>query len=287
LRLLVEQFLNGMAMGSIYALITLGLALIYGILRILHVAHAAIYTIGAYVGLGAYIYTGSLLASVFASMLVCSVLGVLILRFVYFPLLKFPPYVPLISSIALLIGLEEVCRIVAGPDFLTFPSALEFPLLTFGDFSISSMLLVIYGVTALILLLLWFVTSKTEFGMTMRAMSQDMEMASSLGVNSRSMASVVFVIGSSIAAVAGVLVGIYYNQVYPTMGALPAYKTLALIVVGGLGSVPGAVLASLLLGLGETFLIGFANIPMPRDALAFIAMLSVLMWRPTGLLGRR
>ena len=81
--------------------------------------------------------------------------------------------------------------------------------------------------------------------------------------------------------------GIYYNQVYPTMGAVPAYKTLALIVVGGMGSIPGAVLASMLLGLGETFLIGFANIPMPRDALAFIAMIAVLMWRPTGLLGRK
>lgn len=285
--MLVEQLLNGIAIGSIYALITLGLALVYGILRILHVAHAAIYTVGAYVGLGVYVRSESLLLAVVVSMIVCSIIGVLTLKYVYFPLLKFPPFVPLISSIALLIGLEEVCRLVAGPDFLTFPKTLEFPVLSFGNFSISTTLLAVYAVTAAVLLFLWFVTTRTEFGLAMRAVSQDLEMASAMGVNSRLIASLTFVLGSSIAALAGILVGIYYNQVYPTMGAVPAYKTLALIVVGGMGSVPGAVLASLLLGVGETFLIGFANIPMPRDALAFIAMIAILMWRPSGLLGRR
>ena len=287
MQMIVEQLLNGIAIGSIYALITLGLALVYGILGLLHVAHAAIYAVGAYVGLGVYIMSGSLIVAVIVSMVVCSVLGVLIERFVYFPLLKFPPYVPLISSIAMFLGIEEICRLIAGPDFLTFPKTLEFPTVSIGGFSISTTLITVYAVTAVVLFLLWFITTKTEFGMAMRATSQDMEIASSLGINSHMIISMTFVIGSSIAAIAGILVGIYYNQVYPTMGAVPAYKTLALIVVGGMGSIPGAVLASMLLGLGETFLIGFANIPMPRDALAFIAMIAVLMWRPTGLLGRK
>jgi len=121
----------------------------------------------------------------------------------------------------------------------------------------------------------------------MRAASQDIAVADAMGINSHLVVSVTFVIGSAIAAVAGILVGIYFNQVYPTMGAIPAYKTLALIVVGGLGSVPGAVVASLLLGMAETLLIGYANIPLPRDALAFIAMIGVLMWRSQGLLGSR
>ena len=285
--MIVEQLLNGIAIGSIYALITLGLALVYGILGILHVAHAAIYAVGAYIGLGVYIMSGSLIVAVVVSMVVCSILGVLIERFVYFPLLKFPPYVPLISSIAMFLGIEEICRLIAGPDFLTFPKTLEFPTISIGGFSISTTLITVYAVTAFVLFLLWFITTKTEFGMAMRATSQDMEIASSLGINSHMIISMTFVIGSSIAAIAGILVGIYYNQVYPTMGAVPAYKTLALIVVGGMGSIPGAVLAAMLLGLGETFLIGFANIPMPRDALAFIAMIAVLMWRPTGLLGRK
>lgn len=286
MQLLAEQLLNGIAIGSIYALITLGLALVYGILRILHVAHAGIYGVGAYVGLWAYVQSGSLAAAVVVSVIACSLLGVLIERLIYFPLLSFPAYVPLISSIAVFLGLEEICRLVAGPDFLTFPSTLEFPPVLVGGFSVSSTLLLVYAVTAAVLILLWFITTRTEFGLAMRAASQDMEIAASLGVNSHMIVSLTFVIGSGIAAIAGILVGIYYNQVYPTMGAVPAYKCLALIVVGGMGSIPGVLLASLLLGLGETLLIGFANIPMPRDALAFIAMIAVLLWKPAGLLGR-
>ena len=143
----------------------------------------------------------------------------------------------------------------------------------------------VYIVSIVIFFVLWIITSKTDLGLAMRAVSQDMSIASAMGINSRQIVSLTFAIGSSIAAIAGILVGIYFNQVYPTMGAVPAYKTLALIVVGGLGSVPGAILASLLLGIAETLLIGYANIPFPRDALAFVAMILVLMIRPEGLLG--
>lgn len=287
MQLFLEQLLNGIAMGSIYALITLGLALVYGILRILHVAHAAVYTVGAYVGLFIFQWTGSLTLCFLGSMTFCSLLGVVIERFVYFPLLKYPPYVPLIGSIAVMLAIEEVCRLVAGPYILTFPAELPFPEFHLGEIAISSTLLAVYCITALVLILLWFVSTKTELGLAMRATSQDISIADAMGINSHFIVSVTFVIGSSIAAVAGILVGIYYNQVYPTMGAVPAYKTLALIVVGGMGSVPGAVIASLLLGVAETILIGYANIPLPRDALAFIAMIGVLMWRSEGLLGSR
>jgi branched-chain amino acid transport system permease protein len=145
----------------------------------------------------------------------------------------------------------------------------------------------VYCITATVLVLLWYITSRTELGLAMRATSQDIQIAGAMGINSHFIISITFMIGSAIASVAGILVGIYYNQVYPTMGAVPAYKTLALIVVGGLGSVPGAVVASLLLGVAETLLIGYADIPLPRDALAFIAMIGVLMWRSEGLLGSR
>ena len=153
--------------------------------------------------------------------------------------------------------------------------------------TVTSTLTAVYCITAGVLLLLWFVTTRTELGLAMRAAAQDIAVADAMGIDSHFIVSVTFVIGSAVAALAGMLVGIYYNQVYPTMGAIPAYKTLALIVVGGLGSVPGAVAAALLLGMAETLLIGFANIPLPRDALAFIAMIVVLMWRPQGLLGSR
>ena len=287
MQLFFEQLLNGIAMGSIYALITLGLALVYGILRILHVAHAGVYTVGAYVGRILFQQSGSLIVGAAGSMVFCAMLGVAIERFVYYPLLKYPPYVPLIGSIAVMLAIEEICRLIAGPQILTFPAKLPFPEFHIGGITLSSALVAVYCITAAVLMLLWFITSHTELGLAMRATSQDIPIADAMGINSHLIVSITFVIGSAIAAIAGILVGIYYNQVYPTMGAVPAYKTLALIVVGGLGSVPGAVVASLLLGVAETLLIGYADIPLPRDALAFIAMIGVLMWRSEGLLGSR
>ena len=287
MELFIEQFLNGLGAGAMYDLITLGLALIYGVMKILHVAHASVYTAGAYMGLYIFLSTGSVLIAVIVSMAFCSVLGVLIERYIYYPLLKYPPYVPLISSIALLIAIEEFCRLVAGPEVRTFPAALPFPSAVVCGVTISSTLMAFYCLTVIILIALWLLMTRTELGLAMRAVAQDMETAASLGVNTQRTVALTFVIGSAIVAIAGILMGIYYNQVYPMMGEVPAYKTLALIVVGGMGSVPGAVLASLLLGLGETFLIGYANIPLPRDALAFIAMIVILMWKPTGLLGKR
>lgn len=287
MQLFIEQLLNGAAMGAIYALITLGLALVYGVLRILHVAHAGVYTAGAYAGLYVYSHTGSLLLAVLGAMAFCALLGVVIERLIYTPLLKFPPFVPLIGSIAVFLALEEIFRLVGGPYILSFPAELPFPGITVRGVVISPAIISIYAVSASVLLLLWFVVTKTEFGLAMRATSQDRDVAGAMGIDGAFTISMTFALGSAVAAVAGILVGIYFNQVYPTMGAVPAYKCLALIVVGGLGSLPGAVLASLLLGVGETLLIGYANIPLPRDSLAFIAMIAVLLWRPGGLMGNK
>ena len=287
MNLFLEQLFNGLAIGAIYALITLGLALVYGILGVLHVAHAGIYTIGAYVGYGVFVATGSLALAFAVSMAFCALAGVAIERFVYAPLMKYPPYVPLISSIALFMAIEEICRLIAGPYVLSFSTNLPFPALSFAGIRFSPNLVGIYVISGVIFFLLWFLTTRTEIGLALRATAMDAPIASSLGINSSMAVDMAFALGSAIAAVAGILVGIYYNEVHPDMGAMPAYKSLALIVVGGLGSVEGAVAASLLLGVAETLLIGFAAIPLPRDALAFIAMIVVLMWRPTGLFGAR
>lgn len=287
MELLLEQILNGLAIGSLYALVTLGLALVYGILRILHVAHAAVYTVGAYLGLWTFGWSGSIILAAAVAMAGCSVFGVAVERLVYFPLLRYPPFVPLIASIAVLLGTEELCRLIAGPYILPFPAKLPFPDMNLGVVAIPSSLVAVYLITGITLLGLWYLVGKTETGLAMRAVSQSRPMAEALGVNSHAIITLTFVLGSSIAALAGILVGIYYNQVYPTMGAVPAYKSLALIVVGGLGSVQGSVVASFLLGLAETLLIGFANIPLPRDALAFMAMIGVLMWRAEGIFGSK
>ncbi len=285
--MLWQQIVNGISIGSIYALITMGLAMVYGILRILHVAHAGVYTIGAYLGLFFFIQTKSFFLSVVLSMAICAIIGVAIERFVYYPLLRFPPFVPLIAGIALFLAIGEICRLIAGPYPRSFPAHIPLPPIRIGGVFISPIQELIFTVTAFILAFQWFITVKTNFGLMMRATSQDLEMAESTGINSKMVVALTFALGSAFAAVAGILVGVNYNQVYPSMGDMPAYKSLALIVVGGLGSVPGAVIASILLGVAETLLIGYAKIPLPRDALAFIAMIIFLLIKPQGLFGGR
>ena len=165
MQLFIEQLLNGLAAGAMYSLITLGLALIYGVMKILHVAHASVYTAGAYMGLYLYTVTGNIFLAVLGSMAFCACLGVLIERFIYFPLLKYPPYVPLISSIAMLIAIEELCRLVAGPEIRTFPANLPFPSITIGDITISSTLTAVYCISLAVLVLLWLLMTKTELGL--------------------------------------------------------------------------------------------------------------------------
>jgi branched-chain amino acid transport system permease protein len=251
------------------------------------VAHAGVYAIGAYVGLYTYRATGSLVLAILVAMAVCAAIGIAIEKLVYYPLLKYPPYVPLIASIAIFLSTEEVLRLLAGPYIQGFPGEFALPSLSFGGLAITGMQILVLGTSFGILLLLWFISDKTELGLAMQATSQDMAIASAMGVDTRRIISITFAMGSAVAAVAGILVGAYYNQVYPTMGAVPAYKTLAIIVVGGLGSIPGAVLAAFVIGLAESLLIGYAAIPLPRDALAFIAMIIVFMIRPEGLLGKK
>ena len=173
MNLFLEQLFNGLAIGAIYALITLGLALVYGILGVLHVAHAGIYTIGAYVGYGVFVATGSLALAFAVSMAFCALAGVAIERFVYAPLMKYPPYVPLISSIALFMAVEEICRLIAGPYVLSFSTNLPFPALSFAGIRFSPNLVGIYVISGVIFLLLWFLTTRTEIGLALRATAMD------------------------------------------------------------------------------------------------------------------
>ncbi|NLA90821.1 MAG: branched-chain amino acid ABC transporter permease, partial [Synergistaceae bacterium] len=151
MELFFEQLLNGVAMGAIYSLITLGLALVYGVLRILHVAHAAVYTAGAYVGLYVFTVTDSLMAAVGMAMAVCALLGVAVEKFVYTPLLKYPPFVPLIGSIAGFLGLEEIFRIIGGPYIISFPAELPFGGFTARGVIVSPAIIAIYAVSAVVL----------------------------------------------------------------------------------------------------------------------------------------
>ncbi len=284
--MLWQQIANGIATGAVYALTTLGLTMVYGVLRVLHVAHAGIYTLGAYVGLSVFRATASFWLGLIAAMVVCACAGVLIERFLYAPLLHLPRIVPLIGSIGLFIAMEEGFRIVAGPYALAYDAEVQFGSLALGPLRLSAPQTVILVVTLLLLGLLWLLLSRSRVGLAMRATSMDAETTSTFGVSTRAVVTLNFVIGSALAGAAGVLIGVYDNQVWPTMGSIPAYKCLAIVVLGGLGNIPGSVLASFVIGLAETLLIGVVAIPFPRDALAFVAMILVLMFRPFGLLGK-
>ena len=281
-----QQIANGIATGAVYALTTLGLTMIYGVLRVLHVAHAGIYTLGAYVGLFVYRATASFWLGLLAAMIVCAVAGVLIERFLYAPLLHLPRIVPLIGSIGLFIAMEEGFRIVAGPYALAYDAEVQFGKLAIGPLRLSAPQTVILVVTFALLGLLWILLSRSRIGLAMRATAMDAETTSTFGVSTRGVVTLNFIIGSALAGASGVLIGVYDNQVWPTMGIIPAYKCLAIVVLGGLGNIPGSVLASFVIGLAETLLIGVIAIPFPRDALAFVAMILVLMFRPYGLLGK-
>jgi len=281
-----QQIANGIATGAVYALTTLGLTMVYGVLRVLHVAHAGIYALGAYVGLWSFRATGSFWLSLVVAMAACALAGLLIERFLYAPLMHLPRIIPLIGSIGLFIAMEEAFRIVAGPYALAYDAEIRFGSLALGPLRLTPPQTLILVVTLVLLGLLWLLLSRSTVGLAMRATAMDAEITSSFGVNTRAIISLNFLIGSAMAGAAGALIGVYDNQVWPTMGSVPAYKCLAIVVLGGLGNIPGSVLASFLIGLAETLLIGVVAIPFPRDALAFVAMILVLMFRPYGLLGK-
>jgi branched-chain amino acid transport system permease protein len=281
-----QQIANGVATGAVYALTTLGLTMVYGVLRVLHVAHAGVYALGAYVGLWSFRLTGSFWLSLGAAMATCALAGLLIERLLYAPLLHLPRIIPLIASIGLFIAMEEAFRIVAGPYALAYNAEIRLGNLALGPLHLTAPQTVILLVTLALLGLLWLLLSRSKVGLAMRATAMDAETTSSFGVNTRAVVTLNFLIGSALAGAAGVLIGVYDNQVWPTMGSVPAYKCLAIVVLGGLGNIPGTVLASFLIGLAETLLIGVVAIPFPRDALAFVAMILVLMFRPYGLLGK-
>jgi branched-chain amino acid transport system permease protein len=281
-----QQIANGIATGAVYALTTLGLTMVYGVLRVLHVAHAGIYALGAYTGLVAFRAMGSFWLSLLVAMGVCALAGLLVERFVYAPLMHLPRIIPLIASIGLFIAMEEAFRIVAGPYALAYNAEIRFGRLTLGSLQLSPPQTLILIVTLILLGLLWMLLSRSKIGLAMRATAMDPEITSTFGVNTRAVVTLTFLIGSALAGAGGVLIGVYDNQVWPTMGSVPAYKCLAIVVLGGLGNIPGSVLASFLIGLAETLLIGVVAIPFPRDALAFVAMILVLMFRPHGLLGK-
>jgi branched-chain amino acid transport system permease protein len=282
----VDLALNGLVFGCMYALMAVGLTLVYGLLRILHIAHAAVYAFGAYVAVIVANATGAIGFGVIAAMGAAAVLGIGIYRLLYAPLLAYPPYVPMIASIGLLVFMEDGFRIAFGEQGLTFarnpyPTQLhEFLGLTVNTVQIA----IVVAATVCLLLLASF-TARTRIGIGWRATVSDPRMAESFGVDAIKVRYLNFAIGSALAGLAGALIGVLNNFVEPTMGFVVSYKALAIIVVGGLGSLRGTLIASLALGLVESYGTIFVGRFLDRDAIAFLFLIAVLIARPRGLGG--
>ena len=285
--LYIELFIQGLIYGCMYAMIAVGLTLVYGLLRILHVAHAGLFTLGGYLGLLLTNATGSLMLSMSLAAVVVGLLGMAIYRLCYQPILDRPPYVALIASIGLFIAMEEIFRLVFGPYGLTFTAAPLQQLVQFQGITLRAVdLAIVVGSVTLLGALAWL-AQKTRIGIAWRATVDDPQMAGSFGISVIRVRYLNFFIGSALAAVAGIFISLQSNLVEPTMGGVPSYKALAIIVLGGLGNVGGTLIASLILGVVEAFGTIFIGDFLDRDAIAFAFLILVLMIRPQGLFARR
>ena len=286
--LFLDLSVQGLVQGAIYALTALGLTLIYGLLRILHVAHAALFTLGAYIGVLVTNQSGSFALALATAMLLVGCTGMVVYRVVYKPLLNQPPLVALIASIGLLIIAEEAYRLIFGAYGLSFTAPpLQTQVEIMPDIFLSQARLLVISLAVVLLGVLAWLSSATRMGTAWRATVSDPDMARSFGINPENVRYLNFFIGSALAAAAGALVALLNNLVEPTMGAVLAYKGLAIIVLGGLGSVAGTLLAALALGVIESFGTIYLGHWLDRDALAFAFLIVVLMLRPQGLLGQR
>ncbi len=286
--LYIELVAQSLVQGSIYALVALGLTLVYGLLRILHVAHASLFTLGAYVGVLTYNATGNLPLTLLAAMAVSGLCGVAMFRLAYLPILKQPPHVALIASIGLFIAAEECFRIVFGASGLSFANPpLQGQVQIFGGLQFKQAELAVMLGTALIIAALAWLQTRTRIGVACQATVSDPQMAESFGIRLTMVRDLNFLIGSALAGFAGVWVALLNNLVEPTMGSVPSYKALAIIVLGGLGSVPGTLMAALVLGLVESFGTVYLGKVLDRNAIAFTFLIVVLMLRPQGLFAKR
>lgn len=282
-----QQLINGISLGSIYALIALGYTMVYGIVQLINFAHGDLYMVGAYVGFYTTAILGwSFVPALLMAMLVCSIAGIIIEKLAYKPLRNAPRLAALITAIGVSLLLEYGMMFFVSPQVRTFPEVLpDVQYTIFNSLVISNRQLLILVVTVVLMLLLQFIVHKTMIGKAMRAVSYDKQAAQLMGINVNNTISATFAIGSALAAAAGVLVGIYYNAINPLMGLMPGLKAFVAAVLGGIGIIPGAMAGGFLLGIVEAMVSGYGQ-SLFRDPVAFIILIIFLIVKPTGLFGK-
>ncbi|WP_018702035.1 MULTISPECIES: branched-chain amino acid ABC transporter permease [Sporomusaceae] len=282
----IQQLINGISLGSIYALIALGYTMVYGIIKLINFAHGDIYMVGAYIGFFATTVLGlSFVPALLIAMVGAGLAGMLIEYLAYRPLRFAPKISVLITAIGVSLLLEYGGMLVVSPQPRTFPAVFPTETYNLAGIIINNQQVVILVVSLLLMVLLTYVVQYTKIGKAMRAVSFDTEAAQLMGIDSGRIISFTFGIGSALAAAAGVLVGVYYNSIDPLMGIMPGLKAFVAAVLGGIGILPGAMLGGLILGVVEALVSGFISSTF-RDAAAFAILILILLFKPSGLLGK-
>jgi branched-chain amino acid transport system permease protein len=294
----LQQFINGLTIGSVYALIALGYTMVYGVLEMINFAHGDVYMVGSFLGLFVLGLMGPmagslgggvaliLSAALLGAMAGCALLGIGIERIAYRPVRGTSRLGPLIAALGVSLFLQNAAMLIVGTRPKAFPALLEKHLYHVGGAVFTNLQVLILGASLGLMLLLDQFVRRTRWGRAMRAVAQDAEVAGFMGVEVNTVVTLTFLIGSVLAAGAGIMVGLYYGIVDFFMGYIAGLKAFTAAVLGGIGNLRGAMLGGLLLGLAESFGAGFIGAQW-RDVIAFAVLITVLVFRPGGLLGEQ
>ncbi len=293
----LQQLINGLSLGAIYALIALGYTMVYGVLRFINFAHGDVFMLGAFAGyflaplvdkvLPAQSYANGAVVLVLA-MAICALIGMLIEFLAYRPLRNRPKLTVLITAIGVSLFIEYTCQhpAVFGAAPRAFPKLIPFTTWQIGGLVLDSSQVIVFITTALLLVALTFIVQRTRTGTAMRAVAFNPQAAALMGVNISSIISFTFGLGSALAGAGGILFAMNYASIEPLMGVQVGLKAFIAAVVGGIGNLPGAALGGLVIGLLETFAGGIPGVSNYRDGIAFAILILILLFKPAGLLGK-
>lgn len=283
----LNYFISGLGLGSVYAIIALGYTMVYGIAKMLNFAHGDVIMVGAYIAFFSLTkFNLPLPAAVIASVVVCTVLGVVIERLAYKPLRQAPSLAVLITAIGVSYFLQNGAQILWSSSSKVFPSVISNGAIQLGGLSISYLTLITILTCIVVMICLTTFINRTRTGSAMRACSEDKGASMLMGINVNQIISITFAIGSGLAAIAAILLAATYPSVYPTLGAMPGIKAFTAAVFGGIGSIPGAFIGGLVLGVIEIMSKAYISTQL-SDAIVFAVLIVILLIKPTGLLGKK
>lgn len=285
---LIQQLINGLSLGSIYALIALGYTMVYGIINLINFAHGDVFMLGAFIGFALITFLKfNFLGALLVSMILCALIGILIEKVAYKPIRKSSRIAALITAISVSLFIEYGTMYFVKPESRAFPQVLPNKTIELfnGNIFLNTTEIWIVAITIILMLLLQYIIHKTKVGKAMRAVAMDGEAATYMGISINKTISFTFAMGSALAGAAGVLVGVYYNSINPLMGVMPGLKAFVAAVIGGIGVIPGAMFGGYFLGMTETVVSALGG-SLYKDAVAFAILILILLVKPNGLLGK-